>query len=130
MSDKFNPDIEFIARMCHEANRAFCAAIGDASQVPWDEAADWQKTSAMNGVRLHLDNPNAGPDDSHNSWLAEKVATGWKYGPVKDVGLREHPCMVPYSELPAEQRAKDHLFRAVVHAFAPFQAMRDAGRPK
>lgn len=26
-----------------------------------------------------------------------------------------HPCLVPYAELPAEQRLKDDLFKAIVH---------------
>lgn len=42
-------------------------------------------------------------------------AAGWKYGPVKDPERKEHPCFVPYDGLPPEQRAKDYLFRAVVH---------------
>ena len=29
---------------------------------------------------------------------------------------KEHPCFVPYEELPTEQKAKDFLFRGVVHA--------------
>lgn len=109
---------EAIARVCHEVNRAYCEAMGDNSQPPWDDAADWMKSSAMNGVALHLNNPDAGPEASHESWMAEKEATGWKYGPVKDAELKEHPCMVPFSELSKEQQAKDFVFRAVVRALA------------
>lgn len=29
-----------------------------------------------------------------------------------------NPCLVPYAELPPEQRAKDHLFTATVQAGA------------
>lgn len=103
-----------IARLAHEVNRAYCAAIGDHSQVAWDEAPDWQKDSARNGVRFTLTHPDATPEESHKSWLAQKCAEGWKYGPVKDVEKKEHPCYVPYEQLPVEQRAKDHLFQAVV----------------
>jgi hypothetical protein len=48
--------------------------------------------------------------------LAEKVATGWKFGLVKDPAAKEHPCMVAYAELPPEQRAKDAIFVGVVRA--------------
>lgn len=109
---------EQIARVCHEVNRAYCQALGDNSQPPWEEAADWMKTSAMNGVNLHIANPNAGPEASHESWMAEKEATGWKFGPVKDADLKEHPCMVPFKELPKDQQAKDFIFRAVVHSLS------------
>jgi hypothetical protein len=35
---------------------------------------------------------------------------------VKNPDAKEHPCFVPYDELPAEQRTKDYLFQAVVRA--------------
>jgi hypothetical protein len=114
--------IEDIARICHEANESLCVTQQDFSQPSWDEAPDWQKSSAINGVKFHLDNPNATPENSHESWLAQKQAEGWKYGPVKNPETKEHPCFVPYAELPANQQAKDYLFRGIVHALAPFVA--------
>lgn len=110
-------DIEVAAKAAHEMNRAYCQAIGDDSQPAWEEAPQWQKDSAIAGVKFHIANPDADPAASHQSWLDQKVADGWKYGPVKDVDLKEHPCCVPYDELPTEQKAKDHLFRAAVRQF-------------
>ncbi len=116
MSD-FAPNyIADIARVCHEANRAYCATLGDTSQPAWDDAPQWQTASAIAGVRFALEGGKT-PEDSHKSWLAQKAADGWKYGPVKDADLKEHPCFVPYGELPAAQRRKDHIFLAVVGAF-------------
>ena len=112
--------IEDIARICHEANQSLCITLGDLSQPSWDEAPEWQKSSAINGVKFHLDNPDATPEDSHNSWLAQKKAEGWKYGEIKDPERKEHPCFVPYDELPAEQQAKDYLFRGIIHALSKF----------
>lgn len=106
--------IEVIARLCHEVNRAYCAALGDVSHKPWDEAPDWQRQSVIAGVRFLIGNPDAGPDASHKAWLAHKEAEGWKHGPVKDEEKKEHPCFVPYDKLPPEQRAKDYLFQAIV----------------
>jgi hypothetical protein len=102
------------ARAAHEANRAYCQALGDLSQPAWEQAPEWQTKSAFNGV-LGVINGNS-PEQSHESWLAEKQATGWKYGPVKDPEKKEHPCFVPYAELPPEQRAKDLLYVTVVRA--------------
>lgn len=110
-------NVELIAEVCHEANRVYCKSIGDNSQTTWDNAPEWQRKSAITGVQYHLDNPNSKPEDSHNSWLREKEADGWKYGPVKNVETKEHPCYVPYSELPVEQQKKDALFIAVVRSF-------------
>ena len=56
-------------------------------------------------------------DRSHESWLAERGATGWVYGAVKDVNKKTHPCFVPYAELPPEQKSKDAIFVGVTNAF-------------
>lgn len=102
-----------IARLCHEVNRAYCRALGDTSQVSWDDAPQWQKDSAVDGVLFHLHNPDASPSASHDNWLAGKQRDGWIYGPVKDPAKKQHPCCVPYEQLPVEQRAKDYIFRAI-----------------
>lgn len=109
--------LDICARAAHEANRAYCLAMGDTSQKPWDEATDWQRLSCIHGAAAvvceHVE-----PEELHRRWMAEKERNGWKYGPVKDSDKLEHPCMVPYAELPAAQRSKDTLFRCVVLAMA------------
>jgi hypothetical protein len=108
-----------IAEVCHEANKALCEKLEDFSQVGWWNAPLWQRDSAIKGVRFNLDNPDAPASASHDSWLAQKHEEGWTYGVVKDPEKKEHPCFVPYEALPAEQQAKDHLFKAIVGALAP-----------
>jgi hypothetical protein len=108
--------IEACARAAHEASRAYCIAIGDTSQPSWDSAPDWQRSSARNGVAVAL--AGATPEQSHASWMAEKEGQGWVYGPTKNPDKREHPCMVPYLDLPRDQRAKDTLYLGVVRATA------------
>lgn len=105
-----------IARVAHAINAAYCLSLGDASQVAWEDAPEWQQQSAVAGVEMHLANPDATPEQSHESWLAQKIADGWVYGEVKDEAAKTHHCCRPYAELPAEQKAKDYLFRGVVHA--------------
>lgn len=105
-----------IAQAAHEVNRAYCQSMGDNSQVPWSEAPEWQKDSAVCGVELHLNNPEAGPEASHKSWLKQKENDGWKFGKIKDVEKKEHPCMLPFERLLYYQQAKDYIFRAVVLA--------------
>ena len=107
---------EQIAKVCHEVNRAYCKALGDESQLPWVDAPQWQRDSAIMGVEFIRANPEAKPSASHESWLKQKEADGWKYGPVKDAEKKEHPCYVPYDELPVEQKAKDYIFGAIVRA--------------
>ncbi len=112
-------EINDIAKICHEVNRAYCKSLGDDSQPIWDLAPEWQKRSAVNGVAFHLENPQSTPQSSHESWLAEKSKDGWKFGLKKDAEKKEHPCFVPYLQLPAEQRAKDFIFLAIVRSLEP-----------
>lgn len=105
------------ARAAHETNRAYCIALGDDSQPPWEQAPDWQRKSAVVGVRGVLVDGN-GPRESHESWLHEKRLDSWVYGPVKNPQTKEHPCMVEYDQLPPEHREKDLLFVAIVRAVA------------
>lgn len=114
-------EVKQIAVVCHEANRAYCLTLGDRSQPAWDEAPEWQRKSAITGVEFHLKTLTSGneplPSASHDSWLAEKKADGWKFGPVKNAETKEHPCFVPYAQLPPEQKLKDFIFCVVVKAF-------------
>ncbi|SRR6266404_2106534 len=111
-------DNEAIAKVCHEANRAYCAGLGDNSQAAWEDAPEWQRLSAVKGVEFNIANPTAPASSSHDSWLAVKRADGWKYGPVKDADKKEHPCFVPYEELPEDQKRKDAVFKAIVGALS------------
>lgn len=107
-----------VARVAHEINRAYCEAIGDKSQPAWEDAPHWQVKSAIQGVEFHRANRKATPAASHESWMAEKQRDGWVEGPVKNPELKQHPCMLPFDRLPIEQRVKDFLFRACVHALS------------
>lgn len=108
--------LEQIAKAAHEVNRAYCQALGDNSQPAWEDAPEWQRSSARMGADLHLMG-DFGPEASHISWVQQKLDEGWRYGSVKDPVARTHPCMVPFAELPPAQQAKDYIFRAVVHQF-------------
>ena len=109
-----------IAEVCHEINRAYCAALGDFSQRGWNYCPEWQKESAVDGVKFHLENPLEGPEASHQNWYDKKEKDGWKYGEEKDEQLKLHPCMVAFGKLPKEQQAKDYIFRQTVHSLTNF----------
>lgn len=117
------PKLEACARAAHEANRAYCLALGDTSQVAWEDAPPWQRESARNGALGVIWHGN-GPRESHASWLREKEGTGWRFGEVKDPEAKTHPCMVPYDQLPEAQRRKDGIFVATVCAVADALGMK------
>lgn len=112
--------VEEIAQICHEANRVHCIANGDSSQPHWEDAAEWKRSSAVDGVRFSLNYPMASPSAQHDSWSRKKFLEGWTYGPVKDEVRKKHPCLVPYDQLPEHQKTKDKIFQGIVNALKSF----------
>lgn len=112
--------VQEIARVAHELNKAYCESIGDHSQPDWDNAPEWQKSSAVNAVEFHINNPEASPSSSHESWMKQKTEESWKSGWSSWVEKKEHPCYVPYEELPTEQKSKDYIFKQTIHSLKIF----------
>lgn len=48
-------------------------------------------------------------ENVHDTWSASRMAEGWRYGEKRDDILKLHPCLVPYSELPEEEKRYDRL---------------------
>jgi len=109
--------ILLIAQIAHEANKAYCESINDFSVLHWDEAPEWQKKSIVLGVEFNLENPNAPASATHDNWLKDKRNDGWKHGLVKNAELKEHPCFLPFDELPYNQKIKDVIFKEIVATF-------------
>ena len=110
--------VEHIAAMCHRVNKAICEAAGDQSQPTWENAPDWQKTSCIDGVLNALLNSPQSPEQNHKNWVDFKLADGWVRGDIKDPVRKTHPCLVPFVDLPLEQKIKDYVFLAVVEGMA------------
>ena len=109
-------DTKVIAQVCHEANRRVCLTQGDRSQKLWEETPWSTKQSAIAGVVFLYENPDASLSSLHESWRKRKLEEGWIHGAEKDDLVKTHPAILPYEELPPEQKIKDALFRAIVKA--------------
>lgn len=107
-------EIEKIAKVVHAVNQVYRQSIGETPDASWETAPDWMKASTRLGVQKILTKEIRTAKDSHESWLAHYRSNGWTHGPVKDPEKKEHPCFLPYEELPIQQRVKDDLFWAVV----------------
>ena len=108
-----------IAKVCHEANKALCEAIGDFSQEAWNDAKKWQRDSAKKGVACFMANPEAPDSAQHDAWMKDKIDNGWLLGVKKNAIAKRHPCLVPFDKLPPEQQAKDVLFMAMCKTLLP-----------
>ena len=43
----------------------------------------------------------------HEVWAENRLEQGWTYGEVRNDELKQHPCLVPYDELPEIEKGYD-----------------------
>ena len=43
----------------------------------------------------------------HEVWAETRIKQGWTYGEQRNDELKTHPCLVPYEELPEEEKVYD-----------------------
>ena len=43
----------------------------------------------------------------HETWAHKRFAEGWTYGCKRNDDLKTHPCLVPYDQLPDEEKEYD-----------------------
>ena len=43
----------------------------------------------------------------HEVWAETRVKQGWTYGEQRNDELKTHPCLIPYEELPEQEKQYD-----------------------
>jgi hypothetical protein len=126
---------EMIAHAIHDEYLRTCSGLhlpeGPAS-LPWDELPEYyreanrgqadavfRKLKKINTAIVPYTDWNAPlfrftpgetellARDEHDRWMDEHIKNGWTYGKTRDEVTKRHPCMVPYDELPEEEKEKD-----------------------
>lgn len=46
-------------------------------------------------------------ENVHKVWMQTRIEQGWTYGPERDDAEKTHPCLVPYNQLPEEEKVYD-----------------------
>lgn len=44
---------------------------------------------------------------SHDVWAAERIKRGWTFGPTRDDAAKTNPCLIPYKDLPEQEKDMD-----------------------
>jgi hypothetical protein len=47
--------------------------------------------------------------NTHENWSNERIKKGWRYGQKRNDIKKEHPCLVPYEELPESEKEHDRI---------------------
>ena len=45
--------------------------------------------------------------NTHENWALQRIRDGWRHGPTRDDAKKEHPCLVPYEQLPESEKEYD-----------------------
>jgi hypothetical protein len=105
-----------VAELIYEAARLEAAWSG-RSIVPeeWQRRDDKFREQMVRTVANYLAMDQLpSPEEAHDNWMREHIRMGWKYGEKRDPELKLHPDLVPYDELPKDERDKDAVFLALV----------------
>jgi len=128
-------NIDKLARQIHEDYLMEMSAAGNTGHpgvVEWEELSEEFKESnraqarsigeKLSSVGLAFDAGESSAaaveefddetilflaENEHIRWMQEKLANGWVYAPVRDNEKKHHSWLVPYEQLPPEERQKD-----------------------
>ena len=45
--------------------------------------------------------------NTHEVWSQSRINDGWRYGVTRNDEAKEHPCLIPYEELPESEKEYD-----------------------
>jgi ryanodine receptor 2 len=48
-------------------------------------------------------------ENAHDQWADQRFRDGWTFGPKRDDAAKQHPCLVPYAELPDAEKHYDRI---------------------
>lgn len=46
-------------------------------------------------------------ENVHDVWAKTRIEQGWTYGPERNDAKKKHPCLIPYNQLPEEEKVYD-----------------------
>jgi len=105
------------ARVIHAVIREIQAVNGEQVIAAWPDRTPQEQEQDTATVREHREK-GVKARQAHEQWMAMRTAGGWTYGPVKDYAAKTTPLLVPYDDLPWEQRVKDEVYEALIPVLA------------
>lgn len=107
---------ERVAKAIYEATRIE-ARWSERSIVPekWEDRDEKFRKNMVDIVVKYLAMDKLPtPEEAHDSWTEAYLKMGWKYGKARDIVKKTHPDMVPFNDLPKDEKDKDSIFLSFV----------------
>jgi len=113
-----------IAEILHNAISVIPRTDGSVI-VPWEALNGVLKDRAADTVdrlmRKMWQFPHGMSDDyCHKVWYDNMKDMGWSYGPAYSLEQKLHPSMVPFDELPTDEKIKDAIWSGIIYVLYPY----------
>lgn len=110
---------EEIAKVAYQTYREYLKNTNSTTNLlDWDECPDWEKKSAIIGVRTYINNPEDSIEKNHERWMKERLTNNGVYYTERDKisfdYLPREP--IPFLQLSKKLQVKDFIFQNVVYA--------------
>lgn len=104
----------------YEAARLENEAAGrPINPEPWGKRDDKFRANMIRAVKHQCGPRRSGsPEALHDAWVRAYRKMGWRYGPIRDPGRKEHPDMVPFCKLGRLEREKDWVYMKLCEIIA------------
>jgi hypothetical protein len=79
---------------------------------------DTSQTSLPTGLEALVERLS---ENNHDHWAQQRMAEGWQYGPNRNDVSKQHPGLVPYSDLSESEKEYDR--KTVVEAIKAIMAL-------
>jgi len=103
---------EEIARLIYEATRIE-AGWSNRPVVPeaWEQRDEKFRKQFIEIVSQYLSMQELpSPEEAHISWMDAYLLMGWQYGETRNPIKKTHPDILPFDQLPKDERDKDAIF--------------------
>ncbi len=47
--------------------------------------------------------------NTHENWAKQRISEGWTYAEKRDDKAKTHPCLIPYEDLPEQEKEYDRI---------------------
>ncbi len=114
---------EQIAEIIHSVSSLIPRPDG-SSVGSWADLPEKFKINATNAVIEIMNSHSKTAEELHNLWMQPLLDDGWVVGNYNR-DLKQHPCLVPFDQLPESEVLKDEIWFHMTECFRKYYSARN-----